>query len=165
MNDVPLFRFALREDLQEEKKFLPERVEPFSTGWDVRASQPDRKDIVLRAGQTCKIPLGFRCLIPRGYWLELKPRSSTFVKKHLHALYGTIDCDFGFQMHFCSTYLPDINSLSKDLIIKFGDRLGQIIPFKLQEMKTEEISNREFDQLFAERNPVRSGGFGSSGDQ
>lgn len=163
MNEMPVFQFALREDLIEMKEFIPARAEPYAVGWDVRAAQPDRKDIILRAGQTCKIPLGVRCLIPRGYWLELKPRSSTFINKHLHALYGTIDPDFNGQLQFAGSYFPDISSLARDLVIKFGERIGQLIPKKLQEMETQEISNDEFEKLFTERKAVRNGGWGSSG--
>ena len=94
MKKTPLFKFALREDLTADKRFLPTRATPRSSGWDVRCAQENREPLVIRPGQYVRIPLGFRILPPTGWWLELKPRSSTFAKKFLNSLYGTIDNDF-----------------------------------------------------------------------
>src|SRR5579859_1206538 len=93
--EIPKFSFAIREDLEDVSKlFLPTKAEQGCTGWDVACAQPDRKPIVLRAGQYVKIPLGFRVLPEYGWWLQLVPRSSSFAKKYLHALYGTIDFSY-----------------------------------------------------------------------
>lgn len=166
MNDIeiPVFKFALRDDLINDTKFLPTKGEPLSTGWDVRAAQADRKDIVLRAGQYFKIPLGFRAYAPEGWWYQLHPRSSSFVKKAMHNLIGIIDETYPLELIFAGQYIPDINSLSNDLIIKFGDAIGQIIPTKRQEMIVESISNDDFDTLCKHRNAVRQGGIGSTGN-
>ena len=163
MKEVPLFKFALREDLKDEKIFLPTKGEPLATGYDCRAAPSDRKDIVLQPGQYGKIPLGFRCICPPGWWFKLVPRSSTFIKKSLHALYGTIDETYEGEAMFLCDYLPDIKSLSNDLVIKFGEAIGQIIPVKRIEMGIELISNNEYDHLCEERNGQRkTGGFGST---
>lgn len=160
--EIPTFFFALREDLVDEKKFLPTRAEPFATGWDVRAAQPDKKDIVLRAGQYFKIPLGFRALPHEGWWFQLHPRSSSFAKKYMHNLIGTIDEHYANEVLVAGQYIPDINSLGKDLVIKFGDAIGQIIPVRRIEMLVNNISNEEYDNLHNQRNAVRDGGFGST---
>lgn len=164
MIDIPKFIFALREDLKDDKRFLPTRSEPSATGWDVSAAQMDRKDIVVRAGTYVKIPLGFRAFCPSGWWYQLVPRSSTFAKKSLHSLYGTIDETFEDQAMFLADYIPDVSAMGKDLVIKFGDRIGQIIPVLRQEMTVDSISNDEYDMRCEKRNGVRkTGGFGSSG--
>jgi len=163
MQDIPKFMFALREDLKNDQRFLPTRAEPFATGWDVSAAQQDRKDIVVRAGTYVKIPLGFRAFCPEGWWYKLVPRSSTFAKKSLHSLYGTIDETFEAEAMFLADYIPDISAMGKDLVIKFGDRIGQIIPVLRQEMIVDEISNNDYDKFCEKRNGVRkTGGFGSS---
>ena len=163
---MPIFKFAVREDLFDvENLFLPSRAEPFASGWDVAAAFKDRKSIFLRTGQYIKIPLGIRGFLPAGWWYELKPRSSSFAKKNLHALYGTIDNTFENELVFAAQYIPDSTvSLGGELEIKFGEKIGQIIPVKLQEMKVEKISNEEYNRLCQNRNGVRGvGGFGSSG--
>jgi dUTPase len=161
---IPTFQFALREDLKNEEKFLPTKSEPNATGWDVRAAQEDRKDIVLRAGQYSKIPIGFRIIAPQNWWIELRPRSSTFAKKYLHCLYGVLDQDWrGFCM-LVASYLPDINSLANDLHIKFGEPIGQIIPVRRKEMIVESISNEKFDAYCKEEKNVRgTKGWGEMG--
>lgn len=167
MSEIPVFGFALREDLKEEKQFLPTRATPKSAGWDVRAATEDRKPITLRAGQYFKIPLGVRGLCPPGWWYELKPRSSTFGKKFIHALYGTIDEDYEGQLLFAGQYIPDINVFAKDLTIEWGEAIGQIVPVKRHEMKVVEYTNQEIDHAYEFRNSgvevVRgAGGFGST---
>jgi dUTPase len=162
MSKVPLFQFALRDDLSED--FVPRQGTPLSTGWDVRAAFADGKDLIIRAGRHIKIPLGFRVLAPTGWWLELRPRSSTFAKRHLHALYGVIDEDYEGECIFACQYLPDATDLYTDLTIAFGDAIGQIVPVKRQIMEVRQISNEEFAQKCKERSAQRgAGGFGSTG--
>jgi dUTPase len=161
---LPEFKFALREDLRDDKRFLPTRSENKASGWDCRAAQEDRKPIVLRAGQYFKIPLGFRYIATPGWWLELRPRSSTFVKKYLNCLYGVLDEGFRSEVVLASSYLPDINSLGKDLVIEFGEPICQLIPVRRKEMLINEISNEEFDKFCAnEKNPRGTKGFGEMG--
>lgn len=174
---IPIYKFALREDLKEEKQFLPTRAEPTATGWDVRAAMPDRKPLVIRPLELAKIPLGFRGFCPPGWWYELKPRSSSFAKKSLHALYGTIDETYEGELVFACQYIPpfhhsyprwsqDIYDYLSDnnLEINFGDAIGQIIPVRREEMVVQDITNADYDALCKQRDAVRgAGGFGSTG--
>jgi dUTPase len=159
------FKFALREDLKNNKEFLPTRAEPLATGWDVRAAFPDKDCLRFHPFMKYMIPLGFRAFCPEGWWLELKPRSSSFAKKSLHCLYGTIDESYEGQMFFSCQYIPS-NSLASnpdDLLISHGEALGQLIPVRRKEMLVEEVTNEEFDALCKARNASRgSGGFGST---
>lgn len=175
---TPIFKFAVREDLKDcGIDFLPSRAEPFATGWDVRAAFPNRKSVTIRAGEYIKIPLGFRAFCPEGWWYELKPRSSTFAKKYLHCLYGTIDQCFENQLLLAGQYLPNvpldefgqiITSLYKPdpemtLTIEFGEAIGQIIPVRRKDMEVVSISNEEYDSLCKSRGAARgTGGFGST---
>jgi dUTPase len=162
--EVPEYRFALREDIKDDLRFLPTRGEETATGWDVRACFPDKKELVIRDGQYVKIPLGFRAYCPEDWWLKIAPRSSSFVKKSLQALYGVIDETFEGEMQFCAKFDPDLRSLGQDLVIKHGDAIGQLIPVKRQEMKVSSVSNEEYDELCKVRNSVRgANGFGSTG--
>lgn len=186
MKEIPQYKFALRADLKDSKEFLPTRAENKASGWDVRAAQTDKKPIILKPFEHTKIQLGFRSFCPDGWWFELKPRSSTFAKKFLHSLYGTIDEGFEGELVLAVQYIPNLKSakifsdeyIEKEeikyepkyamfekpiLTINFGDAIGQIIPVKRQEMIIEEVSNEEYDRLCKERNGQRgAGGFGST---
>jgi dUTP pyrophosphatase len=161
--EIPIFKFAIMDYTfvnNSSISFLPTKAHDNDTGWDVKAAE----NFTLRAGQYTKIPLGFRIFAPPGWWLELRPRSSSFAKKQLHALYGVIDTEYENELVFACQYIPDLSAMGQDLKIEFGDAIGQIIPVKRQEMKVETISNEEFARLTQERKGLRgTGGFGSTG--
>ena len=180
--EIPTYKFALRQDLEDGGKieFLPTRAEEKATGWDVRAAQEDQEPIVLQPFEYAKIPLGFRAFSPEGWWFELRPRSSTFAKKHLHCLYGVIDQEYEGDCVWAVQYIPRLWSdhyvgdtmgrryiqtiRGMECTINFGDAIGQIIPVKRQEMKVERVSNVDYDSLCKERGGERGeGGFGSTG--
>lgn len=171
-NEIPEYCFALREDLKGQKIFLPTKGEPLASGWDVRAALKaptvigegfPPAPLVLRPGQCFRIPLGFRAFCPPGWWYSLHPRSSSFIKKSMHCLIGVIDETYPDELVFAGQYIPDVGSLGTDLVINHGDAIGQIIPFRRQEMYVTEISNQVFDRWAQERNAVRKGGIGSTG--
>lgn len=157
MIEVPIFKFVLNDGVNDD--FLPTRAENKATGWDVRCAE----EVMLRPGQYAKIALGFRMFAPPGWWLELRPRSSSFAKKKLHCLYGVIDEAYEGQMVFACQYIPDISSLGNDLKIEAGEAIGQLIPIKRQEMLVEKVSNEEYTKLTQQRQATRgTGGFGST---
>lgn len=161
--EIPTYYFALREDLKNHKEFLPHKANSKDTGWDVRAAFVDQKPLILKPGQKALIPLGIRGFCPEGWWYELKPRSSTFGKKSLHCLYGTIDQTYEGELLLAVHFIPDITDLGKELTIKFGESLGQLIPKKRYHVAMLEKTNEELDTLFAERDDARgTGGFGST---
>lgn len=159
-NYCPTFKFAVRKDLiNSDISFEPQRAHDTDSGWDVKSA----KSMRIKAGQYAKIPLGIRVFAPEGWWLELRPRSSTFAKKQLNCLYGVIDSSFEGELILAAYYCPDISSLGQDLKINCGDAIGQLIPVKRQEMKVEIITNEDFEKICKERNATRGeGGFGSS---
>ena len=174
MSNPPVFKFALSESLTESCKgtefkptdFLPTRATPVATGWDVRCAE--KLGLTLEPGCYYKINLGFCFLPPEGWWCELKPRSSTFIKKNLHALYGTIDSDFNHNFMFICQYNPDsclMSARNKPMTIEFGERIGQLIPVKLQDMIVKEVTLFEISAGHAERATGRDGGLGSTGDK
>lgn len=163
--EVPEYKFALREDLKEDARFLPTRAHKTDSGWDVRAALEGGKNTTMhvRPGSYIKIPLGFRSFVPKGWWFKLEPRSSSFAKKSLHALCGVVDESWEGQAIFVAQLLPDPSLLGKELVIEFGEALGQIIPVRRQEMKVSAISNEAYNELCQERNGTRgANGFGST---
>ena len=153
---IPTFKFAIKEGLSDI--YLPQRGTDKATGWDVRATE----QLLIKSGEYVKISLGFRLFCPPGWWMELRPRSSSFAKKNLHALYGVIDEDYEGNCVFAAQYLPE-NSANY-LVIQEGEAIGQIVPVKRQEMIVERVTNEEYEKLCKGRQATRgSGGFGSTG--
>ena len=175
---IPTFKFAINEGLSD--LYLPVRGTDRATGWDVKSTEK----VTIKPGEYAKIPLGFRMFCPAGWWMELRPRSSSFAKKNLHALYGVIDEDYEGQCIFACQYLPlvrieaeldepygsgyKINGViteyvAEDLVIQEGEAIGQIIPVRREEMIVERVTNEEYEKLCKERSASRgSGGFGST---
>lgn len=174
MSEIPVFKFALREDLKDDDRFLPTKGEPKATGWDVRiALTNDQKELVIKPHEYVKIPLGFRAFCPEGWWFELRPRSSSFAKKNLQALYGVVDETYEGELIFAAQYAlstATVQNLGKskenmtlNLRLNHGDAIGQIIPVKRQEMIVEKISNSDYDLMCKARASIRgAGGFGST---
>lgn len=126
------------------------------------------------------IRLGIRMFAPAGWWLELRPRSSSHAKKHLHCLYGVIDEGYENEILFSCQYIPPPLSTTheycdgchrnivginwdKKLKLDYGEKIGQVVPVRRQDMQVEVISLEEFDKLREERKGARGeGGFGST---
>lgn len=159
MKETPEFKFLVCEGL--DSSFIPTRCDPFATGWDVKAA----KTVEMFKHKTSLIPLGIKCFAPKNYWLELRPRSSTFGKLNLHALYGVIDESYEGELLFACSWMPDTNfAFNAVTVIEKGTRLGQLVPVRRQEMLVSEVSAEEFDTLCKERGMNRgAGGFGSTG--
>lgn len=159
MNEAPpTFKFAIRSDL--DQNFTPKKSHSNDTGWDVSFAPHDNKSKLLYSGEWFMIPLGFKVFAPPGWWLELRPRSSTVAKKHIHPLYGVIDEGFEGEVHFVGQFIAQHGEM---ITLSPGDRIGQLIPYKRQEMHVEVISNEEFETLTKNRSNQRTGGFGSTG--
>ncbi len=180
---LPKFQFALRQDLKTDPppaQFIPTRATPTDTGWDVRCAEPN--GVKLIPFQHMAIRLGVRMFAPPGWWLELRPRSSSHAKKHLHCLYGVIDEGYENELLFSCQYIPPplehergycgcdcktkghhIN-WGNELKIDYGERIGQVVPVRRQDMQVEAVSLEAFNKLCADRKGARGeGGFGSTG--
>lgn len=181
VGNIPEYKFALREDLKDKLEFLPTKTNETDTGWDVRSAVKEK--IILHPFDAILIDLGFRAFCPPGYWFELKPRSSSFAKKHLNCLVGTIDESYGGSVMLAAKFQPPKavvpyqgygnsnafkfkHDYDQTLEIEFGERIGQIIPVRRQEMIVSSVSNEEIEELYSKRNAERKdGGFGSSGNK
>ena len=176
MTENPEFKFCLNDDLSElcekhynkykPEDFLPQRSYDTDTGWDVRCAiedDIDTQDLIYHHGKNdtfLKIPLGFRIFSPKGWWLNLHPRSSTFAKKFLVGLVGIIDESYEGKVYFGCKFDPECPNVT----LRFGDKIGQLIPIKREIMKVTSITKEELDLLCKNRNAERgSGGFGSTG--
>lgn len=183
----PVFNYAVTENIinhcpfiLENKEikaedFIPTRVRPKDTGYDVRCAENGEirlsdNEVVhgleLKPGCYFKMKLGFRFLPQEGWWLNLVPRSGTFINKYIHALYGVIDETYENEFCFVGQFIPNACELlsTKQFIIPFGARIAQVVVVPRYDQETRSISNVQMDEMYKERNADRKlGDYGSSG--
>lgn len=97
--------------------------------------------------------LGFATEIPNGYYAQVVPRSGLALWKGITILNtpGTIDA--GYRNEWMAIV---VNLSKKDVILKVGDRICQIIIRKMIDFEFEEVSNLGSSERGL-------GGFGSTG--
>ena len=136
----------------EIKNPIPEYKTAGSVGLDITSAS--LKDTVLNPGETKLIPTNFILEIPQGYEGQIRPRSGLALKHNVTVLNspGTIDSDYRGEVKVLL-----INHCKEDFIVKFGDRIAQLI-----------ISKCEKAELFPSENlsdtKRGSGGYGSTGN-
>ena len=130
---------------------LPEYKTPGSSGADVYAYLPKR-DRVLHVGEIYKVPTGWKVEIPRGYELQVRPRSGLAGKGVTVAnAPGTIDSDFRGEIHILL-----INLGTSGRSIRHGDRIAQVVLKSVEPILFEEVEELRDSQR-------GEGGFGHTG--
>lgn len=95
------------------------------------------KPVIIPAMSTKIIPLGFCVEIPKGYEMQIRPRSGLSTKRK-HTSLGTIDSDYRGEVG--AIFYNDTN---EDFIVNPGDRIAQavIAPVIIAEWESvEELS-------------------------
>lgn len=120
-----------------------------SSGADVFANG----DVLIKPNEVKLIPLGFAVEIPKGYEMQIRPRSGLSNKHKLLMpnSFGTIDSDYRGEV-----MAPFINLDSETYEIKKGDRIAQAVIAPVIQVEFEE-SNELSETARG------SGGFGSTG--
>ena len=105
---------------------LPQRMTPGSSGCDICAALEEPLD--LHPGSRVLIPTGFCFEIPRGYEVQVRPRSGLAIKYGITLLNtpGTIDADYRGEVKIIL-----INLGLQPFVISHGDRIAQIVPAKV----------------------------------
>lgn len=95
-------------------------------GYDIRVwvENKDKKKI-LEPNSSDNIRTGVFVKIPDGYWGSIRPRSSTFAKKKIDIMDGTIDSGYTGEI---SIYLR--NPLNVPVEVSDGDKLAQLVIIK-----------------------------------
>ena len=130
---------------------LPKRATPGSTGFDIFACIEDKGTIVLQGTQPRLIPTGIAIEVPRGYDVQIRPRSGLSAKG-VDVTFGTIDSDYRGEI-LITMYLFNPDATFE---IKHGDRIAQMVVSTivgLPLIEVEELSSTERG----------SGGHGSTG--
>jgi len=130
---------------------LPKYETEGSAGFDIRAKVD--KTIVLAHGERALIDTGLYVSIPKGYELQIRPRSGLAIKQGITVLNspGTVDSDFRNEIKIILINLSygffEVNS---------GDRIAQGIISPIIQAEWEEVE--ELDITIRGLN-----GFGSTG--
>ena len=119
---------------------LPRRATPGSTGFDIFACI-DEGTVTLVGTQPRLIPTGIAIEVPRGYDVQIRPRSGLSAKG-IGVTLGTIDSDYRGEI-LITMYLFDP---SANFEIKHGDRIAQMVVSKVADLplvEVEELSSTE----------------------
>jgi|TARA_B110000967_G_C18814865_1_gene525589 dUTP pyrophosphatase len=122
-----------------------------SSGMDIAAHITD--NIIINPGDKALVSTGFAMAIPRGYEIQIRPRSGLAAKKNITVLNtpGTIDADYRGEIKVIL-----INLGKEKFVIENGDRIAQMIVCPVVQVNLEEVK----ELSGTERG---TGGFGSTG--
>lgn len=132
---------------------MPVYSDPEDAGLDVYACLFDGipeeggkpvDSVLISAQETKLVCVGFKAGLPRGYFLDVRPRSGISLNTPLRIANapGTIDTNFKNAVHVLisntslyDTYLPPWTCGEKgnrqgSYIIRTGDKIGQLVPHK-----------------------------------
>lgn len=128
---------------------LPEYKTEGAAGADCYARL--EKEIIIKAGKSETIPLGFAVEIPVGYEMQIRGRSGLARKNSIDCFPGTIDSDYRGEV--CAILL---NKGLEDFTVKPLDRIAQAVIAPVIKAKWNEVENLSETERGA-------GGFGHTG--
>ena len=107
---------------KDETVTLPKYETPYSAGCDVKAHID--KDIIIKPKERALIPTGLFCEIPRGFEIQVRPRSGLALKKGITVLNtpGTVDADYRGMIGVIL-----INLGEEPFEVHNGDRIAQLV--------------------------------------
>lgn len=169
MAEVKLSYILCREGAK-----LPEKKHEGDAGLDIYAAE----DVLAEAGKTVAVPTGLKLLIPRGYEIELRPRSglSLHTRLRLSNSPATIDAGYRDEIRILITnsspdaeLFPELHFPIHDLSVKGsplghyrirkGERICQMLLKKVEDFDWVSVENMDADKLTEDR----CGGLGHSG--
>lgn len=130
---------------------LPQYSTPDSAGMDVRAflSEP----VIIAPGARALIPTGLRIQLPRGYEMQLRPRSGLALRSGITLLNspGTIDADYRGEVGVIL-----VNLSQEPFTVNDGDRIAQMVLARYSAVNW--VPAGDLDRTFR-----GEGGFGHTG--
>ena len=128
---------------------LPRYASEDAVGLDVSAAE----ELTLEPGQRHAVATGFAIEIPRGYEVQVRPRSGLALKHGITCLNtpGTIDSDYRGEVKVIL-----INLGQEPFEIRRGERIAQLVPAPV--LRTDFVEVGELEETAR-----GSGGFGSTG--
>ncbi len=143
-----IIRFKKLENFEGE---LPAYATAHASGMDVRARLEE--PVTLEPGERALLPTGLSVEIPRGYEIQVRPRSGLSSKKGLTVLNtpGTVDADYRGEVKIIV-----INLGQAAVTIEDQERVAQMVVCPVVQAEIEEVT----ELSDTERG---EGGFGSTG--
>ena len=130
---------------------LPKYETLGSSGMDIAANI--NANIIIDPGKTAIIPTGLALSIPKGFEVQIRPRSGLAAKQKISVLNtpGTIDADYRGEIKVIL-----INLGEKSFTVERGIRIAQMVVCPIVQAQLNEVN----DLSETERG---EGGFGSTG--
>ena len=130
---------------------IPKYETTGSSGMDIAAHI--KNNIIINPGEKALVSTGFSMAIPKGFEVQIRPRSGLAAKKNITVLNtpGTIDADFRGEIKVIL-----INLGKEKFIIENGERIAQMVVCPVVQANLEVVN--ELNET--ERG---LGGFGSTG--
>ena len=142
--------------INESNNQDPDYFHEGDSGFDFRANLSDNEIVVIEPMERKLIPTGLYFEVPRGYELQVRPRSGLALKNGITVLNtpGTVDSNYRGEVKIIL-----INLGNEDFIVNSGDRIAQ------------GVISPVLDKMWGELNKVsvlnksnrEKGGFGSTG--
>ena len=144
MIEIKLFRLPHGDGLP-----LPRYASEDAVGLDVSAAE----ELILQPGERHAVATGFAIEIPRGYEVQVRPRSGLAIKSGITCLTtpGTIDSDYRGEVKVIL-----INLGQEPFGVRRGERIAQLVPAPVLRADFVEVGELGDTQR-------GSGGFGSTG--
>ena len=109
-----------------------------NAGADLRVLTPDKKPVEILPNGTYTFKTGIKMDIPKGYYIEVVPRSSTGIKKNLRLMNtcGILDSSWKGET------LVAIHNFGKEpVLIENNERLCQMIVHRVYPMQFTEVED------------------------
>ncbi len=132
---------------------LPAYESEGAAGMDVRAAVADDAALTLAPGARAMVPTGLTVAIPKGYEIQVRPRSGLAAKHGITCLNtpGTIDADYRGEIKVILINLGD-----QSFTIQRGERIAQLVVAPVTQGVFEIVETLDETARGA-------GGFGSTG--
>jgi dUTP pyrophosphatase len=135
---------------------LPYKATEGSAGYDVHASMigAGEEGYALKSGWIIKVSTGLCADIPKGWEIQIRPRSGLSSKHGVTVLNAPATIDSDYTGEICVLL---INHGSKDFIIRDGDRIAQFVFAPVYSVNVESVD------VIEKRTHRGDNGFGSTG--
>lgn len=124
---------------------IPDQKHPGDAGYDMYCVE----DTLVPTNKPVVVPTGIAASIPKGYYLEVHPRSSWALRGTVTKI-GIIDQGYRGELG------PITQALTQDILVKKGERIAQLVIRKLHELDFVEVS------AFKDTTERGENGFGST---
>lgn len=141
------------DDGADQNLGLPSYESAGAAGADLRANFGEPKDVTLAPGERTLVPTGLRLAIPRGFEVQLRPRSGLALKHGitLPNSPGTIDSDYRGPLGVIV-----MNAGQEPFTISHGDRIAQMVIAPVSQAEFAVVTDLDVTSR-------GDGGFGSTG--